>query len=63
MKQLVYKILGYTEVYNYKTNTVEQQESIATVSTNDISEENIEIIKEITYNGEYTIEDDNVEEY
>lgn len=62
MKRLIYQVLGYQEIYNLETGEIEKQESLSTVSTDDISEENIEYVKTIAYNGEYSIEDDGVVE-
>lgn len=66
MKILTYKVMGYTGVYNPETEEVEQIERLATVvvecPTQAILEEKEEIAKREAYNGEYTIEDDGVEE-
>lgn len=62
MKRLIYQVLGYQEVYNLESGEIEKQESLATISTDDISEENIEYVKTIAYNGEYSIEDDGIVE-
>lgn len=58
MKRLIYQVLGYQEIFNQESGEIERHESIATISTDDISEENIEYVKTIAYNGEYAIEDD-----
>ena len=62
MKRLIYQVLGYQEIYNLETGEIEKQESLSTVSTDDISEENIEYVKTIAHNGEYAIEDDGIVE-
>lgn len=61
MKIIKYKILGYSEVFNPKTEIVERIENIAEIEM-PYSESNLEFAKEEAYNGEYTIEDDGVEE-
>lgn len=62
MKILTYKVMGYTGVYNPKTEEVEQVESLYTMvvecPTQAILEEKEEIAKKEAYSGEYTIEDD-----
>lgn len=62
MKILTYKVMGYTGVYNPKTEEVEQIECLATrvveCPTQAILEANEEIAKAEAYKGEYTIEDD-----
>lgn len=62
MKKLVYKIEGYTGLYNAETEEVEQILSLADVIIENPTDEDVERAKEIAYNGEYTIEDDGVEE-
>ena len=62
MKKLIYKIEGYTLVYNPKTCDVEQQLSPAEVVVYNPTDAEIVKAAEIAYNGEYTIEDDGVEE-
>ena len=57
MKRLVYKIEGYTYVYNHETEKNEQKQCFAKI-IRDYSEANEEIAKREAYNGEYTIEDD-----
>lgn len=57
MKNLTYKIMGYTNMYNPDTEELEQQECFAVV-TMTYSKANEEIAKKEAYNGEYTIEDD-----
>lgn len=58
MKRLIYQVLGYQGVYNPESGEIEKQESLATISTDDVSAEAIERAKADSYNGEYTIEDD-----
>ena len=58
MKKLIYQVLGYQEVFNPESGETEKQESLATISTDDVSAEAIERAKADSYNGEYTIEDD-----
>lgn len=58
MKKLIYQVLGYQEVFNPESGEIEKQESLATISTDDVSAEAIERAKADSYNGEYTIEDD-----
>ena len=58
MKKLIYKIEGYIGVYNPETEEVEQRLSPADVMIENPTEEDITKVKEIAYNGEYTIEDD-----
>lgn len=61
MKKLVYKVLGHTFVYNSDTDSDEQVE-ILCPRTRTWNETNEEIAKCEAYNGEYTIEDDGIEE-
>ena len=61
MKKLIYKVKGYTDSYNPETETVENTECFVGVER-PYSEANEEIAKSEAYNGEYTIEDDGVEE-
>ena len=61
MKILKYQIKGYTLVYNSLTEETEEKEILSNSKTT-WSEENEERIKQIAYNGEYTIEDDGQEE-
>lgn len=58
MKKLIYKVKGYTSVYNPETKEEEQHLSLATVTKEKPSEADIDLAKEIAYGGEYTIEDD-----
>jgi len=58
MKRLIYQVLGYQDIFNPESGEIERQESIATISTDDVSAEAIERAKADSYNGEYTIEDD-----
>lgn len=62
MKKLIYKIEGYTRRYNHETNEIEQQLSLAEIVIENPTAVEIEMVKEIAYNGEYTIDDDGVEE-
>ena len=62
MKKLVYKIEGYTGLYNAETEEVEQILSLADVIIENPTDEDVERAKEVAHNGEYTIEDDGVEE-
>lgn len=57
MKNIIYKIMGLTSVYNPTTGQVEQKEVLAGVET-EYSEENLELAKVEAYNGEYTIEEE-----
>ncbi len=61
MKKLVYKIAGYTSVYNHETEETEQRLSLAGVTVENPTDEDIAKAAQIAYNGEYTIEDDGVE--
>ena len=58
MKKLIYKIEGYTDVYNPDTEELEQKTSIATVTIDNPTDEDIARAAEVAYGGEYTIEDD-----
>ena len=58
MKVLTYKIEGYMSVYNPDTEEVEPQLSLAEVTVENPTDEQIAQAAEIAYNGEYTIEDD-----
>lgn len=61
MKMLHYKMLGYTEVYNETTGELERKDMPCEVTAY-WSESAEEIAKREAVNGEYTIEDDGVEE-
>ncbi len=61
MKKIKYKVLGYTKVYNPETEEIEQKVCFADF-IRDYSETNEAIAQREAYNGEYTIEDDGVEE-
>ena len=61
MKKLLYKIEGYTDVFNPKTKEVEQILSLSTVEVENPSDSDIAKAQEIAYNGEYTIVDDGQE--
>lgn len=58
MKKIIYKIEGYTGVYNPETEKLEQQLSFAEMVVENPTDEDIAKIAETAYNGEYTIEDD-----
>ena len=58
MKKLIYKVEGYTIVYNPETEADEQHLSLATAVVENPTEKDIARATEISYNGEYTIEDD-----
>ena len=62
MKILTYKVMGYTSVYSSETEDAEQRESLAEVTVENPSDADIARAKDIAYNGEYTIEDDGIEE-
>ena len=56
MKKLIYQIEGYTDVYNIETGEVEQKPSIATVTVENPTEDDIARAANIDPN--YRIEDD-----
>ena len=56
MKKIIYKLEGFTEVYNPKTEKCEKKKILIVVAA-EYSENNLEIAKKEAYNGEYTIED------
>lgn len=58
MKKLIYQIEGYMGVYNPETKKVEQQLSLAEVTIENPTDEQIAQAAEKAYNGEYTVEDD-----
>lgn len=58
MKKLIYKVEGYIAEENSETSEIEKLLSLATVTIENPSAEEIERAAEIAYNGEYTIEDD-----
>lgn len=62
MKRLVYEIEGYTDQYNPDTNEVDKIPTLAKVVVSNFTKEDIARATEIAYNGEYTIEDDGIEE-
>ena len=62
MKKLIYKIEGYTVVCNPETEEVEQKLSLAKVTVDNPTDEDITRAAEVAYNGEYNIEDDGIEE-
>lgn len=57
MKKIIYRVLGYTAVYNPDTEELDNQEIVVTIAT-DYSDEALEVAKRDGINGEYTIEDD-----
>lgn len=59
MKKLIYKIAGYIGVYNHETEEMEQRLSLAGVTVENPTDEDVEKAKEIAYNGEYTIDEVN----
>lgn len=61
MKKIKYKTIGFTEVYKKETDSVEKKE-IFVEFIRDYSQENEEIAKRESYNGEYIVEDDGEEE-
>ena len=61
MKVIRYDVLGHLGVYNEDTQIVENVECITNV-TKPYSEANEETAKQEAHNGEYTIEDDGIEE-
>lgn len=58
MKKLIYRIEGTEEVYNPKTEEVEQRQLLAKITINNPTDEEIAKAAEIAWNGEYTVEDD-----
>lgn len=62
MKTLIYKIACEYKQYNEETETEEVVSSLAQVSINNPTEEDIAKAKENAYNGEYTIDDDGAPE-
>jgi hypothetical protein len=62
VKKLIYKVEGYTSVYNPETKKVEERLSLAEAIIENPSEEDLARAVEIAYNGEYTVEDDGIEE-
>ena len=54
MKKIVYKIRGYTEVYDPVSGRVGQKEILAGVRT-EYTEENLELAKSEAYNGEVAV--------
>ena len=62
MKKLIYKIVGYINQYNPETKEIEQIFTPMEVLIENPTEKNIELAKQKAYNGEYTVEDDGVEE-
>lgn len=58
MKKLIYKVEGYSTVYNPETNADEQHLSLAMVVVKNPTDADIARASEIAYNGEYTIDDD-----
>lgn len=62
MKKLIYKVEGYTLVYNPETEEDEQRLALAEAVVENPTEDEIARAAEIAYNGEYFLEDDGVEE-
>ena len=58
MKKLIYRVEGYTFVYDPETQEEKRSLSLATVTKENPSEADIEQAEQIAYNGEYTVEDD-----
>lgn len=58
MKKLIYRVEGYTFVYDPETQEEKRYLSLATVTKENPSEADIEQAEQIAYNGEYTVEDD-----
>ena len=58
MTKLIYKIAGFTSVFNPLTKEVEQKETLAEVVITNPTEEQINGAKDIAYNGEFEIVDD-----
>ncbi len=63
MKKLIYKVEGYIAKENPETSKVERRLSLATVTIENPSVEEIERAAEIAYCGEYAIEDDGQAEH
>jgi hypothetical protein len=58
MGKLIYNVVGYTNVFNEETEETEKIETFCEVIVENPTTEDIERATEIAYNGEYTIEDD-----
>ena len=58
MTKLIYKIAGYTAIYNPLTKEVEQKETLAEVAISNPTEEQINAAREVAYNGEISLVDD-----
>lgn len=61
MEYIIYKVKGYTSMYNPETEEVEQKEILVGVKT-PYTEDALQKAVTEAYNGEYTIEDDGYEE-
>ena len=57
MKKIIYKVIGFTDIFNPDTNEIEQKEIFVTVKL-DYSSESIKKALKDSYNGEYTIEEE-----
>ncbi len=58
MKKLIYRISGFSYVYNEETGEVERNISLSEVTVENPTDRDIERAEEISYNGEYYIDDD-----
>lgn len=58
MKKLIYQIEGHTGVYNSETKEIEQQLSLAGISIENPTNEDVARAAKIAYNGEYEVFDD-----
>ena len=56
MKKIIYKVIGFTDIFNPDKNEIAQKEIFVTVKL-DYSSESINKALKDSYNGEYTIED------
>ena len=57
MRMLIYKIAGYSFVYNSETKREDRVFSPATVVKENPTEHDIQMASETAYNGQYAIED------
>jgi hypothetical protein len=57
MKKLIYKVEGYSSVFNPETEKVEQQLSLAEVTVENPTDKDIARAQACAWNGEYTIEE------
>lgn len=62
MKRLVYQIEGYTNAYNPEAGETERKLTLACVTLNDPTDDDIAAAARAAYNGEYTVEEDDAEE-